>query len=67
MCKTGVTGKLLQEGVFRALGRELNLVLTGFALCRKLKGFEDGYGSSFPAGALCSGEETHSRVVGSAP
>lgn len=66
MCKIGVDRKTPSRGVFWALGRELSLSLDGFALCRKLKSFEDEYGSSFLAGTLCSSEEMQTRVTGSA-
>lgn len=65
MCKIGGDRKAPSRGVFQALGRELSLALVGFALRRKLKSFEDEYGSSFPAGTLCPSEEIQTRVMGS--
>lgn len=64
MCKTGGDRKAPSRRAFWALGRELTLALLGFALCRKLKSFEDEYDSSFPAGTLCSSEEIQTSVTG---
>lgn len=64
--KLGLTGKLLQEGCSGLWAESSVCPWMALHYCRKLKSFEDEYGSSFLAGTLCSSEEMQTRVTGSA-